>query len=201
MTIIRNVQLGCETVPVLRDTRPRENETNRARDNTITPVLYISKRKKNTTVPVPYLIHHFFRSHLRSHHSRSLFAPFTGSDFPPTSRQVGGEGCPISCSPSFSHGDKNQATSRATHICPLRKTLGIFSCLEAEDIRRHHGRPTSSHACDPVPHRRRRKHVRRLLCQFAALRKQLHVPNFWDENTMAVRLGSLPSFWTYATRE
>ena len=90
MTIIRNVQLGCETVPVLRDTRPTENETNRARDNTIIPVLYISRKKKNTIVPVPDLIHHFFRSHLRSHHSRSLFAPFTGSDFPPKSRQVRG---------------------------------------------------------------------------------------------------------------
>ena len=88
MTIIKNVQLGCETVPALRDTRPTENETNRARDNTVTPVLYISKRKKNTIVPVPYLIHHFFRSHLRSHHSRSSFAQLTGSDFPPKSRQV-----------------------------------------------------------------------------------------------------------------
>ena len=147
MTILRNVQLGCETVPVLRDTRPTENETNRPRDNTVIPVLYISKRKKDTIVPVPYLIHHFFRSHLRSHYSRSSLEPLIGSDFPPKSRQVReGKGCPTSFSPSFSHGDKNQATSRATHICPLRKTLGIFSCLEAEGIRRHHGRPTSSHA-------------------------------------------------------
>ena len=138
MTIIRNVQLGCETVPVLRDTRPTENETNRARDNTVIPVFNTSKRKKNTIVPVPYLIHHFFRSHLRSHQSRSSFEPLPGSDFPPTSRQVReGKGCPTSFSPSFSHGDKNQATSRATHICPLRKTLGIFSCLETEGIRRH----------------------------------------------------------------
>ena len=146
MTIIRDVQLGCETVLVMRDTRPTENETNRPRDNTVIPVLYISKRKKNTIVPVPYLIHHFFRSHLRSHHSRSSFEPFTGYDFPPKSRRGGGKGCPISFSPLFSHGERNQATSRATHICPLRKTLGVFSCLEAEGIRRHHGRPTSSHA-------------------------------------------------------
>ena len=166
-------------------------------------VLYISKRKKNTIVPVPHLIRHIFRSHLRSHHSRSLFEPLTGNDFPPNSReQREVEGCPTSFSPSFSHGDENQAISRATHICPLRMTLGIFSCLEAEGIRRHHGRPTSSHACDPVPHRRRRKIVRRLLCQFGALRKQLHVdPNSRNENSMAVRLDSLSSFWTYATRE
>ena len=154
MTIIRDVQLGCETVPVLRDTRPTENETNRARDNTVIPVLYISKRKKNTMVPVPYLIRHFSRSHLRSHHSRSLFEPLTGNDFPPKSREGRGGGERVVSPPFRLHFlmvTEKQATSRATHICPLRKTLGIFSCLEAEGIRRHHGRPTSFSCLRPCP--------------------------------------------------
>ena len=143
MTIIKNVQLGCETVPVLRDTRPTENETNRARDNTVIPVLYISKRKKNTIVPVPHLIHHFFRCHLRSHHhSRSSFEPLTGSDFLSKSRQGGGgKGCPTSFSPSFSrniscHAHLSSAQDIGHLLMPrggghpkTARSADIFSCL------------------------------------------------------------------------
>ena len=153
MTIIRNVQLGCETVPVLRDTRPKENETNRARDNTVIPVLNISKRKKNTIVPVQYLIHHFFRSHLRSHHSRSSFEPLSGSDFPPTSRQVrGGKGCLSHLLFAFilSWSQKPGNISCHAHLSSSQD-IGHLLMPRGGGHPKTPGRPTSSQCLRPCP--------------------------------------------------
>ena len=83
-------------------------------------------------------------------------------------------GCPTFFFPSFSHGDKDQAPSRAMHIC------GIFSCLVAEGIRRHHGQTTSlmpatlSRTVSETAHEENVRPVR----QFGTPPKQLHVnPN------------------------